>query len=67
MTAPVIGLRDTCRRLRALEDAIAEQRKRLVNETDKRRTQAARARLATLLSELDELLAAAEMGIARAV
>ena len=67
MTAPVIGLRDTCRRLRALEEAIARERKRLADATDKRRMETARARLATLLSELDQLLAATDMGIARAV
>ena len=65
MTAPVIGLRDTCRRLRALEEAIAAQRRRVAEETDQRHAQTARARLAKLLGELDEVLAAAEMGVAR--
>lgn len=61
MTAPVIGLRDTCRRLRALEEAIAVQRRRVSQETDQRRVQTARTRLATLLSDLDQLLATAKM------
>ena len=72
MTAPVIGLRDTCRRLRELEEAIAAQRRRVAEETGQRgaqsaRAQTARARLARLLSELDEFLGAAEMGVARGV
>jgi len=61
MTAPVIGLRDTCRRLRALEEAIAVQRRRVSEETDQRRVQTARARLATLLCDLDQVLATAKM------
>ena len=66
MTAPVIGLRDTCRRLRTLEDEIAAQRRHVAEATDQRRVQSARARLARLLTDLDELLAEAEMGAARA-
>jgi len=65
MTAPVIGLRDTCRRLRTLEEAIVAQRKHVAEETDQRRAQTARARLARLLSELDEVLVAGEMAVAR--
>ncbi|HMK81914.1 MAG TPA: hypothetical protein VK438_19835 [Xanthobacteraceae bacterium] len=61
MTVPVIGLRDTCRRLRALEEAIARQRKRVAAQGEGRRAETARATLATLLAELDDLLAAADM------
>jgi len=61
MTVPVIGLRDTCRRLRALEETIARQRKRVAAESEGRHAVAARATLALLLSELDELLTAADM------
>ncbi len=64
MTAPIIGLRDTCRRLRTLEEAIATQRKNVAAETDPRRAHAARARLARLLGELDEFLGAAQIGVA---
>ena len=57
MTAPLASLRDTARRLRELEDAIAAQRKLIPMESGGCDGPGERAHLTRLLSELDQLLA----------
>lgn len=58
---PATPLRRICRRLRALEDAITAQRKRIAVETCERRLQVERATLARLLNELDRLLVESDL------
>jgi hypothetical protein len=57
MTAPIVGLRDTCRKLRELEEAIAAQRKLIAAEGSGCDTAAEHAHLAKLLGDLDVMLA----------
>ena len=57
MTAPIVGLRDTCRRLRELEEAIAAQRKLIAAEGSGCDSAAEHAHLAKLLQDLDLMLA----------
>jgi hypothetical protein len=61
MTAPVIGLSDTCRKLRELEEAIAAQRKLIAAEGSGCDTAAEHAHLAKLLRDLDVMLAECEL------
>jgi hypothetical protein len=60
MSAPLLELPETCRRLRQLEDAIAAQRKIIAHEKGADMS-AARERLAQLLRTLDRLLKDSEV------
>jgi len=57
MTAHFVGLRQACRRLRELEEAISAQRKLIAAESIGCDAAAERAHLGRLLSDLDEMLA----------
>jgi hypothetical protein len=61
MTVPLVSLRDTARRLRELEDAIAAQRKLIAMESGGCDGPSERAHLTRLLSELDQLLAESKL------
>jgi hypothetical protein len=56
MSVSLLELPETCRKLRALEDAIEAQRKIIANEGSGSERSVERQRLAQLLHELDRLL-----------
>jgi hypothetical protein len=60
MSAPLVELPETCRKLRQLEDAIATQRKVIAHDKGTGRS-TERERLAQLLRTLDRLLKDSEV------
>lgn len=61
MTAAALGLRETSRKLRELEDAIAAQRRLIAAEGCGCDSPAEQAHLTKLLGDLDQMLAECEV------